>query len=106
MSGLTEVPSCIENAGACGVSQLSHMAGRTAFPVQQLWLFTVSPSVHWSGTRAVAVDFNLYNTNTKLLTVARIVVEFYSSSYVIKWHRFYTFRISLYDAYIDQVGCC
>ena len=48
------------------------------------------------------MDFNLYNTNTRLVTVARIVVEFTMSNYVSNWFHFYTFSISLYDAYIDQ----
>ncbi len=58
-----------------------------------------------AGTRAVAFDFNLYNTNTRLLTVAHIVVEFFPQSFVTRFFRFYSFKILMYSAYIDQVRC-
>jgi hypothetical protein len=55
------------------------------------------------GTRAVAVEFNLYNTNTKMASTVRCMLEFFPSSYIVPWSRVYSFRVNLYDAYLDQV---
>jgi hypothetical protein len=66
-----------------------------AFLRQNLWIDR--------GTRAVAAEFNLYNTNTKMATTARIILEFYPSNYILPWARFVSFRVNLYDAYLDQV---
>ena len=55
-----------------------------------------------SGTRAVSLEFNVYNTMTKMVTTARSMIEIYETNYINPWSRFYTYRANLYDAYLDQ----
>lgn len=47
-------------------------------------------------TRVVALNTNLYNTNTRLLTVVRAVVEFFPSGRVLPWFRVYATVPALY----------
>lgn len=47
-------------------------------------------------TRSVAVDFNLYNTNTKLLTVARVVFEVDFTGNFIIFAKLYTLKLVVY----------
>lgn len=45
------------------------------------------------GTRAMVLDFNVWNANTRFLSSVRIVVEFFSSGYTTKYSRIYTYRV-------------
>jgi hypothetical protein len=54
-------------------------------------------------TRAVAVDFNLYNTNTRLVTVVRIVFEMFPSGHMLKWARFYSMPAMPYSGVQDGI---
>ena len=47
-------------------------------------------------TRSVAVNFNLYNTNTKLLTVARVVFEVDFTGNFIIFAKLYTLKLVVY----------
>ena len=49
-----------------------------------------------ASTRVVAIDLNLYNTNTKLLTVVRIVFEFDFTANVIVFAKTYTIKLVVY----------
>lgn len=54
---------------------------------------------HWinKGTRAVTVDFNAWNANTRMGTTVRFVFELFSSGYMTKYSRVYTFRVLDHD---------
>ena len=56
------------------------------------------------GTRAVAVSFNLYNTNTRLLTVVRILFEFSPGGHMVKSAKTFTIKMAMYQALADLVG--
>lgn len=55
------------------------------------------------GTRLVAITFNLYNTNSKQLTVVRLTVEVFMTSEVVVNREIYSMRLVVYASYIDQV---
>ena len=44
-----------------------------------------------------------YNTNTKLLTVVRILVEFFSSGHVVKSAKVFTLKLVVYESKMDLV---
>lgn len=80
--------------GQCGHIQLLPInrveaAQRLAELRQNMWIDR--------GTRVVAVNFNLYNTNSKLVSVVRIVVEFYNTGFVRRSHRIFSFRLIMYS---------
>jgi hypothetical protein len=94
--------------GACARMHSRGVFRPRAKPVVWYVLWTVPRA---TGTRAVALDFNLYNTNTRLLSVVHIVVEFFPQSFVAHIYRFYSFKILYYSAFWDQVPsgyarCC
>lgn len=45
------------------------------------------------GTRLVAITFNMYNTNTKLLTVVRLTMEIFMTSKVVLNREIYSMRL-------------
>jgi len=55
--------------------------------------------VRWvdRGTRAVMIMMNLYNPQTDLLTVVRLLVEMFPSGHIVKSFKFYSFQAGLYD---------
>ena len=56
-----------------------------------------------SGTRAVMLMFNVYNTNTRMMTVVRILVEFMHSSFVLKSFKFFSLQMIIYESVTDQM---
>ncbi len=56
-----------------------------------------------SGTRAVMVMFNVYNTNTRMMTVVRLLVEFMHSSFVLKSFKFFSLQMIIYESVTDQM---
>lgn len=52
-------------------------------------------------TRAVALTFNLYNTNTRLATTSRFLIEFYSSGALMPSFEMYSYRLVLYNSRVD-----
>ena len=82
---ITELPEVGHAVSAATVAQMR----------QDLWTD--------KATRAVAVDFSLYNTNTKLLTVVRIVFEYDFSSNVVTYAKTYTFPAVVLKAKTDFV---
>ena len=57
-----------------------------------------------AGTRAVIVEFNLYNTQTRMATTVRFYIEIFPSAYILPWSRVFSFQVVLYEAYLDQVS--
>ena len=55
------------------------------------------------GPAAVAVYFNLYNTNTRLLSTVRILFEFGNTGHVIKSAKIFTIKLVVYEAKMDKV---
>ena len=49
-----------------------------------------------AGTRAVAIDFNLYNTNSKLASMVRVVFEVDFTSRFIKFAKIFTVKVVVY----------
>ena len=74
-----------------------------ASTAQQLMQRVISDEWIDAQTRAVAVDFNLYNQDTNLLSVVRIVMEFPPDGNLIGSYRIYTFKLLLYDSVIDYL---
>jgi len=56
-----------------------------------------------SGTRAVMLMFNVYNTNTRMMTVVRLMVEFMHSSFVLKSFKFFSLQMIIYESVTDQM---
>ncbi len=54
------------------------------------------------GTRAVSLDFNLYNTNTRMATNGRLVFELFRTGLIVRQAWFYTWRVSPYESLTDQ----
>jgi hypothetical protein len=52
-------------------------------------------------TRALMIDFNLYNADSNLLTVARFMVEFLPTGLFLTSYRMYTFKLELYASTSD-----
>lgn len=48
------------------------------------------------------MEFTVYNTMTKMAMTGRCMIEVYETAYINPWARFYSYRVSLYDAYLDQ----
>lgn len=48
-----------------------------------------------------SIDFNLYNSDTKLVTVCRFMIEFLPTGLFLTSQRTYTFKILLYDSTAD-----
>lgn len=55
-----------------------------------------------AGTRSVMVMFNVYNTNTRMLTVVRLLVEFFHSSFVVKSFKFFSLQMIIYESVTDN----
>ena len=53
------------------------------------------------GTRAVAVMFNLYNANTRTLTVVRLLTEFFNNGHIVKSYKFHSMRQEVYFSTAD-----
>ena len=58
------------------------------------------------GTRAVVVSFNLYNTNTRLVTVVRVLFEFFPDGHLVKSAKFFTVKMAMYQTAKDMVRHC
>lgn len=54
-------------------------------------------------TRAVCVDMNLYNTQTQMLSVVRMMTEFYASGHVDQYYNLYTFKVAIYETAWDEI---
>ena len=55
------------------------------------------------GSRALEVGMNLYNTNTRMLTVCRIVFEMFPSGHIVKWARIYSVPVLQYSNASDII---
>lgn len=53
------------------------------------------------GTRAISVSFSLYNTQTKLLTSARVLFEFFNSGLTLPSYKFFTVKMVVYESKLD-----
>ncbi|KAA0168756.1 hypothetical protein FNF27_07106 [Cafeteria roenbergensis] len=54
-------------------------------------------------SRALEVGINLYNTNTRLLSVCRVVFEMFPSGHVLKWARIYSVPVLQYSSVQDLI---
>lgn len=55
------------------------------------------------GTRAISLDWTMYNTETRLATTVRAVIEHDESAFVIAWFRITSFRIASYTGFSNLV---
>jgi hypothetical protein len=55
------------------------------------------------GTRAVVVNFNLYNTQTKMVSTVRLIVEQFMTGFVVKTFKFYTYKFVVYESQTDML---
>lgn len=55
------------------------------------------------GTRAVAVSVNMYNTQTRLVTVVRILFEFYNSAHLTRSVKVFSNQLKVYQSKMDFV---
>ncbi len=54
-------------------------------------------------TRALGIDFNVYNSDTNLLTVVRLMVDVLPTGFITPSYRALTFKINLYATPIDYL---
>jgi hypothetical protein len=55
------------------------------------------------GTRALSIDWNLYDTETRMATIVRVVFEFDEAAFMIPWFRINTFRVVAYDGVVNMI---
>lgn len=57
-------------------------------------------------TRMVTVDFNLYNSNTNLLTVCRFILEYLPTGMVLNSYWLYSMQLLLYETVPQRLRGC